>query len=170
MGTKGIKMDLTTALNVSESVITKVKTDNLNWIRDVVIAGSIRRNKKDDIGDIDLLILTESGTIDSEFNNYLKDKLSMTIISSGNRVIHALTPQGYQIDFYSTSFDEYPCMLNYLTGSQTHNIRMRGKAKKLGFKLNQYHLFDKSGEIIHLSDEVELYDALGTEYVEPEDR
>ena len=47
---------------------------------------------------------------------------------------------------------------------------MRQKAKELGYKLNQYGLYNKEGEKIAGPTETGIYEALGWEWCEPEDR
>ena len=63
----------------------------------------------------------------------------------------------------------FPSLI-YFTGSKNFNLRMRAKAKYMGFKLNEYGLFDKSGKRMKIRDEKDIFDILGMKYLEPEDR
>lgn len=57
--------------------------------------------------------------------------------------------------------------LAYFTGSKAHNIRMRELARKKGWKLSEYGLFE--GEVrIAGRTEQEIFDALGLPWIPPE--
>jgi len=59
----------------------------------------------------------------------------------------------------------------YFTGSKEYNIRLREIARKKGFKLSEYGLFDrKTGKFVAGRTEKEIYKKLGLKYVEPEKR
>ena len=47
---------------------------------------------------------------------------------------------------------------------------MRNTAIKLGFKLNEYGLFDKYNDIIELKTEKDIFECLNIPYLEPQDR
>ena len=60
-------------------------------------------------------------------------------------------------------------MALFLTGSQKFNIIVRGEAKRQGYKLNQYGLWQGDERIAGKSEE-QIFDALGLKYVRPIDR
>ena len=47
---------------------------------------------------------------------------------------------------------------------------MRSVAKKMGYKLNEYGLYDTNNNLIHAINEKEIFELLGMEYIEPTDR
>jgi DNA polymerase (family 10) len=58
--------------------------------------------------------------------------------------------------------------LQYFTGSQAHNVRIREIAVRQGLKLSEYGLFDaESGDLIVSGTEQEVYDRLGMAWVPP---
>ena len=57
--------------------------------------------------------------------------------------------------------------LHHFTGSKEHNTAMRGRAKDMGLKMNEYGLFQKDVNI-KCSTEQELFSALGLKFIEPE--
>ena len=61
----------------------------------------------------------------------------------------------------------FPYALLYFTGSKEHNVRLRGIAKKKGWKLNEYGLFEGE-KLIPCRDEAEIFRALGLSYIPPE--
>src|SRR5262249_30466640 len=64
---------------------------------------------------------------------------------------------------------EFAAALLYFTGSEEHNVQLRGRAKRMGMKLNEYGLFRlDTEERIDSPDEADIYRHLGLPYVEPE--
>ncbi len=61
-----------------------------------------------------------------------------------------------------------PCALMYFTGSKEHNVRLRGIAKKLGLKLNEYGLFHGDKPVAADSEE-QVYERLGLSLCPPGD-
>lgn len=57
----------------------------------------------------------------------------------------------------------------FLTGPKEFNIKMRVRAQEMGMMLSQYGLF-KDGEPLKLKSEMAIMEALGLEYVKPEER
>ena len=66
---------------------------------------------------------------------------------------------------------DYGAQLMTRTGPKGSNMGNRVIAKKKGFKLNQYGLFDrKTGKKLAGKTEESIYDALGKPYKVPEER
>jgi len=63
----------------------------------------------------------------------------------------------------------FPALL-YFTGSYEFNQNIRKIAKKQGYKLNEYGLYDKNNNMIVLHNEKELFDILKIKYIEPHNR
>ena len=57
----------------------------------------------------------------------------------------------------------------YFTGSYEFNERMRGIAKRQGYKLNEYGLY-KGNKFIQIYSEKDVFDILGMKYLNPEER
>lgn len=130
----------------------------------VLVAGSIRR-RKPEIGDIDLIVLPKD--VDA-FLEYLDEndwsggeRKRVKRVSGINAEVHiAHRPE------------ELGGHLFMYTGDQLFEIAMRSKAKRLGWRLNQYGIFDaKTGDVIVESpDERDFFDSLGVAYHTPEER
>jgi DNA polymerase (family 10) len=76
---------------------------------------------------------------------------------------------GPSADLRVVDEESFPFALMYFTGSKAHNIRLRGRAQKLGYKLNEYALVEEeSSEGIGCRDEAAIYERLGLGYIEPE--
>jgi DNA polymerase beta len=76
-----------------------------------------------------------------------------------------------RIDIRFVPYISYYTALLYFTGSYTLNEMMRNKAKKLGYKLSEYGLFDLSTKkFIYVNSELEIFDLLDMKYLKPNER
>ena len=172
MGTIGIKLDYEVASMAALNMIDELKKVCCDYnIDNAIVAGSLRRYKKYDIGDIDIILVTTDGLIHPDFTKYLESELGFQIDAGGSKLVRSLSHADVQFDFYSCTESELVPMLSYLTGSQSHNIMLRSIARRLGYKLNQKSLIRLEDETeIQLSSEIQLYETLGLRYVEPNRR
>jgi len=69
-------------------------------------------------------------------------KVASEVLSSGPALIYMQTKSGMQIDFMFSRPEEIEPMMLHFTGSKMFNIFCRSDAKKRGWKLNQYGLYD----------------------------
>jgi hypothetical protein len=72
-----------------------------------------------------------------------------------------------RIDIRFITYDSYYSALLYFTGSGEFNKKMRIIAKKKGYKLSEYGLFDKNNHIIKVSSERDIFKTLDMEYLQP---
>ena len=79
-----------------------------------------------------------------------------------------LTIEGVNVDLYVATPETWEPLLLIRTGSAEHNIKLSMRARKLGMKLAHRGLV-KNGRII-ASTEKRIFEALGMEYVPPEER
>lgn len=160
-------INLNKALSTSESLIKEIK-EKSDQILEIETAGSIRR-KKIKIGDIDILMVVK----DKKEHSLLKVIRSLDLIEDillkGDTKISARTTEGLQVDFRIVNSQEYPAALLYFTGSKYHNVKLRQIANKLGYKLNEYGLFDEDKRL-NTASETEIYKLLDLKYIEPEIR
>lgn len=81
----------------------------------------------------------------------------------------------YRVDLFFTTTEELPYALFHYTGSKGYNIRTRAFAKKKGWRLNQYGLYDvATGRRVRgstaIRTEEDLARFLGVSYREPTNR
>ena len=156
-----------------------VKSINPNLSAEIM--GSYKRGKSES-GDIDVLL--------SHKNIMTKDEMKEDYISEiaegiKKRYKHVGTlAHGkfkhmslYQldkiirhIDLIFIVGDSLPTGLSYFTGSVHYNMKMRERAKQMGYRLNEYSLKDENGKPMKVKSERHLHDILGLQYVEPENR
>jgi DNA polymerase (family X) len=90
------------------------------------------------------------------------------VIASGPTKTTIRTARGLQVDLRVVPEDSWGAALQYFTGSQAHNVRVREIAVRLGLRLSEYGLFRvETGERIASRTEEEIYRALGMEPVPP---
>lgn len=58
--------------------------------------------------------------------------------------------------------------MQYFTGSKDHNVVLRTRAERKGWKLNEYGLFDEAGQRLAGLTEEEIYQAMGMAWIPPE--
>ncbi len=132
----------------------------------VSIAGSLRR-RKEVIRDIDLLAVSTSP--DALARAFRELPGVTDVIGSGETKTSVRFLDGLSADLRVVVEEAFPAALLYFTGSKEHNTTLRGRAKRLGFKLNEYGLFhENSEERVLCASEAEIYQRLGLAYVEPE--
>jgi DNA polymerase (family X) len=143
----------------------------------VDVAGSYRR-RKEIVHDIDLVVATKTPEAMTKF--FVAHRLVDSIVAQGPTKTSVRLRSGIQSDLRVVSSAEYPFALTYFTGSKEHNIELRSRALERGWTLNEYRLApappDASGtrkkksrtKIPRLRDEVELYRALGLDFIPPE--
>lgn len=134
----------------------------------VAVAGSLRRGRET-VKDIDLVAAAERpGEVARVFAAL--PQVAEVRLAGDTRVQVALQG-GLPCDLRVVAPPAFPAALQYFTGSQAHNVRLRGLARERGLKLNEYGLFPADagdGEALPLDGEEDLYARLGLDYVPPE--
>jgi len=162
--------------------IGKYIINTIMWISPTAkceIVGSYRRGAQES-GDVDIIVSSEKH-FDPEllpslqrilqFDKHYIDTLSIGADTSSERFsfLFKLHETVRQIDILNIPWASYPAALLYFTGSYYHNEWLRGRAKALGFRLNQAGLY-KNGAPIPVTTEHDIYEKIGVPYVPPEKR
>ena len=172
--------------NIPRENIKKFKKNfikSLNNFKNIKFkfCGSFRRKLKFS-NDIDILIVSNDIITMSDFqkSNLLnkiieklkKDKIiydDLTIENIHTKysgIINYLN-ELYRIDIQFLPYESYYSGLLYFTGSKLFNIDIRKKAKKLGYKLNEYGLY-KDNNLIKIKSEKEIFKYLNLDYLKPD--
>jgi DNA polymerase (family 10) len=128
------------------------------------LAGSLRR-RKETVHDVDIVVSTADP--DAVTQHFASGVWVERVIGSGPTKTSILHPSGLQIDLRVVTDEQYPYALHHFTGSKAHNVAMRGRAVRMGIKINEYGLF-RGDELIRCADEEAIFAALGLSYVPPE--
>jgi DNA polymerase (family X) len=128
-------------------------------------AGSLRR-ARESIGDVDVLAAAaESAPLMAALTQMPE---SSEVIASGPTKTSIRTAAGLQVDLRVVPLDVWGAALQYFTGSQAHNVRIREMAVRRKLKLSEYGLFDaETGALIVSRTEEEVYERLAMQWVPP---
>ncbi len=138
------------------------------------VAGSIRRGRPT-IGDVDLLVgSSEAAPL---MDSFVAMPQVARVLGHGPTKSSVELHNGLQVDLRVLAPDRMGTALSYFTGSQAHNVRLRERALRLGYSLNEHALRplaadgsaleDESQHVLCASEE-ELYERLGLPYIAPE--
>jgi DNA polymerase (family 10) len=138
--------------------------EGVKGVLKVSLAGSMRR-RNEVVKDIDLVVAVRDGGTSGE--GLIALPQIEEVLAQGETEIRVRLASGIPTDIRLVSLKEFPFALHHLTGSKEHNIALRGRAKKMGMKINEYGLF--VGErSIPCQGEEEIYRALGLPFIPPE--
>lgn len=162
------RFPLNKALKTGNELTTRIK--KIPGVHHCILAGSIRR-KKETIGDIDIVITADERKwkrIIREITGFPSVK---KVLAAGKTKASLILKNNIQVDVRIVHDEEYGAALLYFTGSREHTIRLRTLAKKRGWKLNEYGVFEeKSGKRLAGETEEEIYALFGMKWLAPEER
>jgi DNA polymerase/3'-5' exonuclease PolX len=162
-------------------------TDEFDKSMFITICGSFRR-KLPIMSDIDILLCSvniitsedlENNNILSRYILYLHEKgFLIDDITDKNIKTKYMgfgrlntTKPIRRVDIRLIPMESYFTALIYFTGSYYFNQSMRLRAKKLGYKLNEYGLYNiETNERIVIISEQDIFDKLGMTYITPDKR
>jgi DNA polymerase (family 10) len=142
-------------------------------VESVTPAGSLRRGKET-IGDLDLLVTMRTGhdeqkDVDEVAAHILKYPGIDQTLAHGENKVSVILGNGLQVDVRLLEKECFGAALLYFTGSKEHNVVLRGRARDMGWTLNEYALTTlKGGRFVAGKTEKDIYDKLRLDYVEPE--
>jgi len=130
----------------------------------VAAAGSLRRMRAT-VGDLDLLIASrEPAPVMAAFGRLPQVE---RVDLSGDTKTTVILRNGLQVDLRVLPPARYGSLLQYFTGSQAHNVRLRGLAQDRGLSLSEYG-FKRDDEEILCPEEIDVYQTLGLQLIPPE--
>lgn len=132
-------------------------------------AGSYRRGRET-VGDLDLLVASADPR--SVMDHLGQFPEVVEIIARGETKMSVRVRNGLQVDLRVVAADSMGAAWQYFTGSQDHNVTLRGRAKDRGLKVNEYGVFrvhaDGGEERIASVTESDVYAAIGLPWIPPE--
>jgi DNA polymerase (family 10) len=135
-------------------------------VRGVTAAGSLRRGC-DTIGDLDILVT--GGSPQDVAERFLKFPKIIETLARGENKVSVKLRNGIQVDLRVLEPDSHGAALQYFTGSKAHNVALRDRAKRMGYKLSEYGLFNVADDSkVAGKSEEEIYQKLKLRYIEPE--
>jgi DNA polymerase (family X) len=133
-------------------------------VRRVSLAGSLRRSAET-VKDIDIVASSDAA---EKLAGYFASLPQVDTVSArGITKVSVTLRTGINADLRIVSDAEFPHALLHFTGSREHNTALRGRAKDMGLKINEYGLWHGSENIVCRSEE-EIFSHLHLSYIPPE--
>lgn len=151
------------ALPVARAIVDALS--DIPGVAKIEYAGSLRRGRET-IGDVDIVVAsTEPAAVMTAFRAL---PLVAEVLGAGPTKSSIRTTDNLQVDLRAVDPRHWGATLQYFTGSQAHNIRVRAIAQQQGFSLNEYGITPAEGELIPFATEEALYARLGLAWIPPE--
>ncbi len=131
----------------------------------VEYAGSLRRGRET-IGDLDFVAATTDPA--AVMNLFRSQPHIEDILGAGETKSSVRLQNGLQVDLRAIDPSVWGAAMQYFTGSQAHNIRVREIAQKQKLSLNEYGLTAEDSTKLTFDTEEALYARLGMAWIPPE--
>jgi DNA polymerase (family 10) len=129
------------------------------------VAGSLRR-WRETIGDLDLVV----GSDESErvVRAFVALEDVERIKGEGETKASVELKGGVDVQLWVHPTDRYGSALQYATGSQGHNVRLRELAQRQELSLSEHGFKRADGRMIRCAEEAQVYAQLGLPWIPPE--
>ena len=176
------RMILPYAFSIASEIINYLKKNP--YIKRVDALGSLRRMVST-IGDIDLAIVSSEKNIPQVIDYFIHYPKTIKIDNAGAKKASIIVSPNIRIDLRIQEEKSYGSMLQYFTGSKSHNIKLREYGLKKGWSLSEYGIkllkksqisnvksqnYNSNLKIFEFSNEKNFYQFLGLQYIPPEIR
>ena len=139
----------------------------LDGITAITPAGSLRRGKET-IGDLDLLVTGPNAA--AALDRVAAHPRVTEVLGRGpNKTSVKIGREGLQVDVRALEDSSFGAAMQYFTGSKEHNVALRQRAIRMGYKLSEYGLFRADDDSrVDGATEAGVYKALGLDWIPPE--
>jgi len=131
----------------------------------VELAGSLRR-WRETVGDIDLLVAAEDAA--QVIRLFAGLPQVDRVLGQGDTKVSVELQDGLRAQVWVHPPERFGSALQYATGSQAHNVRLRELAQQRGLSLSEHGFKKPGGGEILCDSEEEVYRRLGLPWVPPE--
>jgi DNA polymerase (family 10) len=152
------------------SRIAEVLLGELRQIHGVVgaeAAGSLRR-KRETIGDLDLVVAANNSS--EVMEAFLGLPQIDRVRGRGDTKTSVELKDGVKVQVWIHPPERFGSALQYATGSQAHNVRLRELALAADLSLSEHGFKRQDGTEILCAEEAEVYETLGIPWIAPEMR
>jgi len=140
---------------------------DLPGIDAITPAGSLRRGKET-IGDLDLLV-TGPNAVAALERVATHPKVQDVLGRGVNKTSVKMGREGLQVDVRALEHQSFGAAMQYFTGSKEHNVALRQRAIRMGYKLSEYGLFRIEDDSRAAGETEEgIYQLLGLDWIPPE--
>ncbi|MFW5937197.1 MAG: DNA polymerase/3'-5' exonuclease PolX [Desulfosalsimonas sp.] len=135
-------------------------------VRQVRMAGSFRRGRET-VGDLDVLATCLRGYEEKLMAAFVAFEDAKQVLARGRTKSSIVLRCGLQVDLRIVPQASFGAALHYFTGSKAHNIAVRKLGTDLGYKINEYGVYQGEKRIAGKT-EKSVYESAGLVYIEPE--
>ena len=149
---------------LADSLLTTLR--EMPGVRRAEIAGSLRR-ARETVGDLDLLVATDDP--EAMCRAFARLPQVGEVIGQGPTKTSIRVRSGLQVDLRAVKPESFGAAWQYFTGSQAHNVQLRGRAERMGrLKINEYGVYREDGTRVAGETEDDVYAAVGCRWIPPE--
>jgi hypothetical protein len=129
-----------------------------------ILVGSIRR-RRPAVGDVEFVVLPKN------LKAFDRAVRAMGFAGGPKMRIYKRAVEGVPVELYvAHEPEEMGAMTLMYTGDYRFNIAIRARAKRMGYKLDQYGVWKDDRLVFQSPDEKEFFDFIGMEWHAPEER
>jgi len=134
-------------------------------VQQAELAGSLRRWRST-IGDLDLVAAcSDSAALMAAFTSHPE---VVRILGQGDNKSSIELSNGLKLQLWTQPPENFGSLLQFVSGSKEHNVRLRELALKQGWSLSERGLTSIDGKLVSFGDEESLYKALNLPWIPPE--
>jgi DNA polymerase (family 10) len=159
------RLPIDKVLTIAEKWLEKIQ--RLEGLKNVEISGSLRRWKPT-IGDLDFVGASDNST--QVMQGFIALNGIKQILSQGNNKTSIVTEEGLNLQLWLQPPERFGSLLQFVTGSKEHNVRLREFSFKKGLSLSERGFVDQDLKETLCPEETDVYQNLGLSYIFPEMR
>jgi DNA polymerase (family X) len=146
----------------------EVRLSDLKGVKKAIPVGSFRR-MKETVGDIDYLVSSDTPELVMDYFASMPEVDE--VIGKGPSKTFVKLNNGMDADLLVVPKESFGSALQYFTGSKEHDVALRKIAISRGLRLSEWGVYDNTtNKMVAGSNEEEVYDILGLEWIPPEMR
>ncbi len=151
------------ALPVAEQLVADLSEHDS--VVAIALAGGLRRGSEQ-VHDIDIAVATADPTaVEAAI---LAHAMVTERVSGAAAGVAVMTHAGIRAEFRFGPPESFGNLLQHLSGSRAHNIRLRELAVKQACSVSEHGITDVDGTVQRMATEAEVYERFGLQYIPPE--
>ncbi len=137
----------------------------LPQVKQAEAAGSLRR-RRETVGDLDIVVATDDpAAVMQAFTGHHE---VLRVKGQGENKSSVELISGLNIQVWTQPPERFGALLQFVTGSKDHNVRLRELAQKRGLSLSERGFVDEAGVETPCASETDVYATLGLPLIPPE--
>jgi DNA polymerase (family 10) len=157
------RVSIGVALPAAEALLGRLRA--LDSVERAEAAGSVRR-MRETVGDLDLLVASHDGPAVMEA--FVRFPEIARVLGRGDTKTSVELHDGLRVQVWVHPAEHFGTALQYATGSQAHNVKLRELALDQGLSLSEHGFKTRQGKELFCSNEDQVYAILGLSWIAPE--